>query len=196
MYAVVDTGGKQAKVTPDSVIAVEKLDAGVGERVTLPVLMIADGDSVLATPEALAGASVTVEVLEHFKGDKQVVFKFKRRKGYKRTRGHRQPLTAVRVVEIAAGSGRAPAKAAKKAASETSGAADVAAVKAEKASAKPKKIPAKDVEPIAETAPAAAVAATVEPAQCEALKADGTRCTNKAKEGSKYCGVHAKKLEG
>jgi large subunit ribosomal protein L21 len=195
MYAVVDTGGKQAKVTPDSVIAVEKLDAGVGERVTLPVLMIADGDSVLATPEALAGASVTVEVLEHFKGDKQIVFKFKRRKGYKRTRGHRQSLTAVRVVEIAAGSGRGPVKVAKKAASETSSAVDATAVKAETAPAKPKKTPVKDVEPVAEAAPAAA-AASAEPAQCEALKADGTRCANKAKEGSKYCGVHAKKLEG
>lgn len=194
MYAVVDTGGKQAKVTPDSVIAVEKLDAGVGERVTLPVLMIADGDAVLATPEALAGASVTVEVLEHFKGDKQVVFKFKRRKGYKRTRGHRQALTAVRVVEIAAGSGSA--KAAKKAASETGGAVDVTAAKAEQAPAKPKTKPAKAIEPAAETVDAVAAAPAAEPAQCEALKADGTRCANKAKEGSKYCGVHAKKLEG
>jgi large subunit ribosomal protein L21 len=172
MYAVVKTGGKQAKVFKDAVLAVESIEAEVGAVVTLPVLFVADEDRILATPAELAGVSVSAEVLEHFKGEKQIVFKFKKRKGYKRTKGHRQQLTSVRVTDIVLEG--APAKAAK---------------------AKPKAEPKAETkaEPAAE---AVATAAPVEAAQCEAVKSDGTRCANKAKDGSKYCGVHAKKYEG
>lgn len=167
MYAVVNSGGKLAKVAPDAVITVERLDAEVGSVVVLPTVFATDGERVLATPAELAGVSVTAEVLRHFQGEKQSVFKFKRRKGYKRTKGHRQQLTAVRVTEIAIG---APApRAAKKTADASVG----------------------EVEPSA--APAAPVGADA--AQCEAVKADGTRCANKAKDGSRYCGVHAKKYD-
>src|SRR5574340_1035205 len=100
MYAVVNIGGKQAKVEQGSIIAVEKLDAKVGDTVSLPVLMVADGERVLVSRDELAGAAVSAEVLEHFKGEKQIVFKFKKRKGYKRTKGHRQVLTSVRILDI------------------------------------------------------------------------------------------------
>jgi large subunit ribosomal protein L21 len=225
MYAVVNIGGKQAKVEKGSLIAVEKLDAKVGDTVSLPVLMIADGDRVLVKPSELTTAGVTAEVLEHFKGEKQIVFKFKKRKGYKRTKGHRQTLTSVRILDITTdgvpakvakpkAEKAAPAKAekpkAEKAVKPEPKPAKAAPAKAEKPKAekaapakaapakaasvkadKPAKPEAKPAAP-AKAAPAKAAAAA---AQCAAVKSDGTQCANKAKEGSKYCGVHAK-LEG
>jgi large subunit ribosomal protein L21 len=172
MYAVVSTGGKQLKVETGSEAVVEKLDAPIGETVKFDVLFVADGDTVMASPEAVASAVVTAEVLEHFKGDKQVVFKFKKRKGYKRLKGHRQDQTRVRITDIAVSGGSA--KPAKKAAAKP----------------EPKGVDA----PVAEVKAPAAKAPVAE-AQCEAIKADGQRCTKKAKEGSKYCGVHAKKYD-
>jgi len=178
MYAVVATGGKQVKVATDELAVIEKLDAAVGETVELPVLLFSDNGTVVADPAALAGASVTATVVEHKQGDKQMVFKFKKRKGYKRTKGHRQLLTVIRIDEISVG-GKKAAKAEKP-----------VAKKAEPKAEKPaEKAPAK-VEAAVEAAPAA------EPGQCAAVKADGTQCANKAKEGSQYCGVHAKKYEG
>ncbi|MGB4441007.1 MAG: 50S ribosomal protein L21 [Coriobacteriia bacterium] len=174
MYAVVNIGGKQAKVEVGSIIAVEKLNAEVGDTVSLPVLMIADGETVLATPAEIAGAAVSAKVLEHFKGEKQMIFKFKKRKGYKRTKGHRQVLTSVVILDIAA-----------------EGAAKPKAEKVAKPEAAPKK-----TEKAEKPAAAAAPEAPAEAARCAAIKPDGTQCANKAKEGSKYCGVHAKKLEG
>ena len=113
MYAVVNTGGKQAKVEVGTIVAVEKLDAEVGSTVSLPVIFIADGDNVMATAAELEGASVTAEVLEHFKGERLIVFKFKKRKGYKKLKGHRQQLTKVRITAVGADKYEAPAKAAK-----------------------------------------------------------------------------------
>lgn len=200
MYAVVNTGGKQAKVEVGSVIAVDKLKAKVGDTVSLPVLMIADGETVLAKPAELTGAGVTAQVLEHFLGEKQVVFKFKKRKGYKRTKGHRQQLTSVVILDIAM-EGAAKPKAAKpkaEAAAEPK-AEKAAAPKAEKA-VEPKEATAPKAEKPKPAAPKAEKAekpaAGAEAAQCAAVKSDGTRCANKAKDGSEYCGVHAKKLEG
>lgn len=182
MYAVVNIGGKQAKVEVGSIIAVEKLKANVGDTVSLPVLMIADGETVLATPAEIAGATVSAKVLEHFKGEKQMIFKFKKRKGYKRTKGHRQELTSVVILDIAA-EGAAKPEAEK---------AEAAPAKVEKAEKKAEAAPKKAEKPV--TAPAPEVPAGA--ARCAAIKPDGTQCANKAKEGSKYCGVHAKKLEG
>ena len=102
MYAIVATGGKQVKVEAGDVVAVEKLDAAVGEAVKFDVIFLADGDTVVVDPSALASANVTGEVVEHFKGDKAVIFKFKKRKGYKRLKGHRQDLTRVRITDVAA----------------------------------------------------------------------------------------------
>ncbi len=112
MYAVVATGGKQAKVEKGTVAVFEKLDVAVGEAVTLPALFVADGDSVVYGADA-ASVTVTGTVVEHFKGDKQIVFKFKKRKGYKVTKGHRQNQTAVLVTGITVGAPGKPAKDAK-----------------------------------------------------------------------------------
>ncbi|MGV8082899.1 MAG: 50S ribosomal protein L21 [Coriobacteriia bacterium] len=102
MYAIVATGGKQVKVAVGDVVAVEKLDAAVGDKVTFEVIFIADDDKVIADSAALASASVTGEVVEHFKGEKALIFKFKKRKGYKRLKGHRQDLTRVRITDVSA----------------------------------------------------------------------------------------------
>jgi len=116
MYAVVSTGGKQLKVAKDDVVVVEKLDVPVGETVTFDVLFAADGESFVFDPSEAAAATVTAEVLEHFKGEKAVIFKFKKRKGYKRLRGHRQELTRVRITDVSLS---APKKSTKKAATKT-----------------------------------------------------------------------------
>jgi large subunit ribosomal protein L21 len=108
MYAIVATGGKQVKVAVGDVVTVEKLDAPVGESVTFDVLFLADDDSIVTDPDVLAAARVTGEIVEQFKGEKAIIFKFKKRKGYKRLKGHRQELTKVRITDVAAGS--APAK--------------------------------------------------------------------------------------
>ncbi len=177
MYAVVSTGGKQHKVEAGNEIVVEKLDAAVGEKVSFDVVFATDGEQYVTDTDALATALVTAEVVEHFKGDKQVVFKFKKRKGYKRLKGHRQDRTRVVITDVALTGGSGVAK--KKAV------AAKPAAKAEKPAARVEK-------PAADTAVEAVEAAAD---QCEAVKADGERCGNKAKEGSKYCGVHAKKYD-
>lgn len=184
MYAVVSTGGKQLKVEKGTEAVVERLPVDVGGTVTFDVLFVADGADIVVDPDALAAATVTAEVLEHFKGDKAVVFKFKKRKGYKRLKGHRQEQTRVRVTDVVLGSGKPASKKAVKAK------APAPAVE-EKAEPVPAPEPVDAVEPAPAPAPAAD-----EVAQCEAIKSNGERCANKAKEGSKYCGVHAKKYEG
>jgi len=112
MYAVVTTGGKQMKVEKDTVAVVEKIDAPVGDSITLPVLFMADGDAILFGDDA-AAVTVTATIIEHFKGEKQIVFKFKKRKGYKKMRGHRQHQTAVLITDISTGAPKKAAKAAK-----------------------------------------------------------------------------------
>lgn len=112
MYAVVATGGKQLKVAAGDVVSVEKLDANVGDTVNFNVIFLADDGEITIDTEALASASVTGEVIEHFKGEKAVVFKFKKRKGYKRLKGHRQNLTRVRITDVAASAKPAKKKAA------------------------------------------------------------------------------------
>lgn len=112
MYAVVATGGKQLKVAAGDVVSVEKIDAAVGDTVNFNVIFLADDGEITVDAEALASASVTGEVLEHFKGEKAVIFKFKKRKGYKRLKGHRQNLTRVRITDVAAAAKPAKKKAA------------------------------------------------------------------------------------
>jgi large subunit ribosomal protein L21 len=100
-YAVVETGGKQYRVQVDDVLSVERLGAEPGERVALePVLAISDGKALrIGTPD-VAGAKVTVSVKEHIRGVKLISFKKKRRKTFKKKKGHRQDLTVVRVEAI------------------------------------------------------------------------------------------------
>ena len=97
MYAIVSTGGKQYKVAKGDVIDVEKLDAQPGEKVKLDVLMLSDGKKIVADASALAKKKVTCTVVEQFKGEKQLVFKFKKRK---RCNGHRQNLTKLEVSSL------------------------------------------------------------------------------------------------
>lgn len=148
MYAVVTTGGKQHKVAVNDTVAVEKLDAAVGESVDLSVLLVADGENVVSDASGLSGATVTAEVVGHGKADKVVVFKFKKRKGYKKTRGHRQPLTLLKITDVSLG-GAAPK--AKRAAKAEAPAAE-AAPKPKRAS---KKAEAAEEAPVATTAPVA-----------------------------------------
>ena len=115
MYAVLKTGGKQYKVAPNDVIIVEKLAAEAGTSIDLDdVLMISDGDSMTVGTPMLDGAKVSAQVLEQKRGKKIIVFKKKRRQNYRRTIGHRQELTVLRITDIlAAGQKKAKAKPAK-----------------------------------------------------------------------------------
>ena len=112
MYAVVKTGGKQLKLETGMTEVVEKIDTPVGGTITFTPLFVSDEGNALVGGD-VSGATVTAEVIEHFKDDKVVVFKFKKRKGYKVTQGHRQQKTRIRVTDIAL-TGEAPKKAAAK----------------------------------------------------------------------------------
>ena len=102
MYAVIKTGGKQYRVQPGDVLVVEKLDGEPGAAVAFgDVLMLGDGDAVFVGAPLLAGASVTATLIETRKGEKIKIFKKKRRQGYRRTRGHRQIESVLRVTAIA-----------------------------------------------------------------------------------------------
>ena len=100
MYAIIKTGGKQYKVTAGEYLNVEKLDAEVGETVALTAIAVVDGENVIADPAEAAKTKVEAKVVEQFKGDKVLIFKFKKRKNYKRTRGHRQNLTRVQITAV------------------------------------------------------------------------------------------------
>jgi large subunit ribosomal protein L21 len=113
MYAVVKTGGKQVKLEKGMTEVVEKLDTPVGGTVTFTPLFVSDDGNALVGSD-VASAVVTAEVVEHFKGEKQIVFKFKKRKGYKKLKGHRQDQTRIRVTDIALSGGEAPKKPAAK----------------------------------------------------------------------------------
>jgi large subunit ribosomal protein L21 len=103
MYAVILTGGKQYRVTEGDVLAVEKLDLEPGRKAHFDrVLLIEDGETVQVGAPVLDNAMVLGLVLENFKDEKVLVFKKKRRKQYRRTRGHRQQLTKVRITRITA----------------------------------------------------------------------------------------------
>jgi large subunit ribosomal protein L21 len=101
MEAVVRTGGKQYEVSPGKVLRVEKLNAGVGETVTLDeVLLVRDGDTLHVDAAVLAKATVTARVTGQAKGRKIVLFKYTRRKNYRRKLGHRQRFTELTVENI------------------------------------------------------------------------------------------------
>ncbi len=100
MYAIVSTGGKQYKVAQGDVINVEKLNAQPGDKVELDVLMLNDGATSTIEAADLEGKKVIAEVLDQHKGQKVIVFKFKKRKRYRRTKGHRQNLTKLKIVEL------------------------------------------------------------------------------------------------
>ena len=99
MYAIIATGGKQYKVSEGDVIKVEKLDAEAGNVVTFDqVIAVKDND--LKVGEAVANATVTATVMDQGKGKKVIVYKYKRKSGYHKKNGHRQPYTQVKIEKI------------------------------------------------------------------------------------------------
>ncbi len=101
MYAIVEIAGQQFKVEKDKKLFVHRLDAEAGDSVDFEKVLLVDNDGTIAvgTP-TVKGAKVTAKVLEQVKGDKVIVFKKKRRKGYKKSNGHRQQFTQIQVETI------------------------------------------------------------------------------------------------
>ena len=113
MFAVIRTGGKQYRVAPNDIIEIEKIAGKPGDIIELAevILLGGDGGSKTGSP-TIAGARVAAEVIEQRRSDKITVFKKKRRANYRRKKGHRQELTALRITEILT-DGKAPSVAAK-----------------------------------------------------------------------------------
>ena len=144
MYAVVKTGGKQYRVTKDDTILVEKLDADEGQTVTLSdVMLLGDGDKVTVGTPVVADASVEAQVISQTRGPKIIIFRRKRRKNHRRTQGHRQDQTLLKITQINA-SGKKAVTPAKKAAAkaEAKPAAKKEAAPAKKGAAKAEAKPA------------------------------------------------------
>ena len=100
MFAVVQTGGKQYKVSENDDITVEKLENEVGDKINLEVLLVSDNGTVVVGNPVVAGAVCEAEVVAHGKGDKIVVFKYKPKKNERKKQGHRQPFTQLRILSI------------------------------------------------------------------------------------------------
>ena len=104
MYAVVQTGGKQYRVSEGDIISVEKLNAEAGSIVALDnVLVIGGEDGIQVGKPYIEGAAVQAEVLENGKGKKVIIFKYKAKKDYRRKQGHRQPYTKLQIKSIGFG---------------------------------------------------------------------------------------------
>lgn len=191
MYAVIRTGGKQYRVAPGDVIEVEKVSGDAGDIVRFgEVLMLGGGTPEIGAP-LISGACVAAEVLEQTRGRKLLVFKKKRRQNYRRKKGHRQLLTAVRVTEILTGGKQPSKKAAAKPAAKTDEAKQAAkpaakakteAKPAAKAQAKPK-APAKgEAKPAAKTPAAKAPAKKAPAKKAETKKPAAKKAAPKAKK--------------
>ena len=164
MYAIVKTGGKQYTVKAGDVLDVEKLEGAEGDKLDLQVLLVRDGKKTISDPKELSGVKVVAQIVEQHKGDKVLVFKFKKRKGYKRTRGHRQQLTRICIVELNGEKAEAPKKREERS----------AAAKADKKAAK---------KPVADKKPAdkkEAAKAEAPAKEAKAAKADKAATADKA----------------
>src|SRR5579862_8679726 len=103
MYAVLESGSKQYRVTAGDTLEVERLDAEAGQPFTFTKVLLVNNEGQLKVGSpTVADASVVADVVEHKRGDKKLTFKMKRRKGYHKTIGHRQDLTVVKITEIKA----------------------------------------------------------------------------------------------
>jgi large subunit ribosomal protein L21 len=101
MYAVLETGSKQYRVTAGDTLEIERLDVEAGKPVTFDRILLVNNDGKLTVGSpTVAAASVVADVVEHIRGEKKIAFKMKRRKGYHRTVGHRQELTVVKIKDI------------------------------------------------------------------------------------------------
>jgi large subunit ribosomal protein L21 len=193
MYAIFEAKGKQFRAEPDMTLRIPSLDAEPGERVTFDQVLLAErDDKVVIGQPSLEGASVATEVVRHGRGEKIIVFKMKRRKGYRRKQGHRQGFTEIRIVDIDFGTGRSverPAKVEKPKAKKP--------VEA-KAPAKPSKAKKQAVEPVEIEAPVVeaepAVDVEAEPAAVEApVEVDAT---DTARSLAEVNGIDLATIEG
>ena len=111
MYAIVRAGGRQEKVAVGDLISLDRVGAKPGETLTLKTLLVVDGDKVTSGANELASFVVTAEVVEHNRGPKIEILRYKNKTGYRRRQGHRSDLTDVRIVSIGgAAAKKAPAK--------------------------------------------------------------------------------------
>lgn len=149
MYALVKTGGKQYRVAKDDTILVERIAADEGAQVILDdVVMLGDGDKVTIGTPTVAGAAVSATVMRQTRGPKIIIFRRKRRKNHRRTQGHRQDLTLLRITDIAEDAKKLAKPAAPKpAASKKAAAPKKAAAKKAEAKAAIKKAAPKAAAP-------------------------------------------------
>ncbi|MGI6469617.1 MAG: 50S ribosomal protein L21 [Syntrophomonadaceae bacterium] len=105
MYAIIRTGGKQYRVNEGSILKIEKIAGEKGDKVTFSeVLLVSDDDGTIKVGDpVVANAAVTAEILEQGRNKKIIVFKYKRRKNYRRKQGHRQPFTKIKIDQIVVG---------------------------------------------------------------------------------------------
>jgi large subunit ribosomal protein L21 len=103
VYAIVRAGGRQTKVAVGDVVQVDRLPGEPGATVQLPALLLVDGNDVTSDASALAGVTVTAEVVDHTKGRKIQILKYKNKTGYRKRQGHRQQHTQVKVTGIETG---------------------------------------------------------------------------------------------
>jgi large subunit ribosomal protein L21 len=171
MYAIVEIAGQQFKVVKDQKVFVHRLATEEGKAVSFDnVLLIGDGNTITVGAPAIDGAQVGAKVLKHLKGDKVIVFKKKRRKGYRKKNGHRQALSEIIIESIVASGAKIATKA------ESEGTKKTTPAKAEKVA------PVKEV-PKAEVKPAAKKEATQD---LNSLTVAGLREMAKAKDISGY----------
>lgn len=102
MYAIVNIAGQQMKVTENQPLVVHRLKAEEGATVKFDQVLLIDNDGKVKAGKSLSGANISAKVLSHFKGDKVIVFKKKRRKGYQKSNGHRQQFTKIQIEKIKA----------------------------------------------------------------------------------------------
>ena len=176
MFAVIKTGGKQYRVTRDQIITVEKLAGDAGATVEFDEILAIgdDGNQTIGTPH-IDGAGVRGAIVEQSRADKIIVFKKKRRQGYRRKQGHRQNLTVLRITDITDADGKtvsAP-KAKAKPAAKPKAKAKAAETKApdKKPAAKPKAAASKAAAPKAKAAPKKKAAGTAAKAGAAKTKA-------------------------
>jgi large subunit ribosomal protein L21 len=100
VYAIVRAGGRQEKVAVGDVVVVDRLEGQPGASVQLPALLLVDGENVTSDAKALAGVTVTAEIVAPTKGPKIDILKYKNKTGYRKRQGHRQKLTQIRVTGI------------------------------------------------------------------------------------------------
>jgi large subunit ribosomal protein L21 len=100
VYAIVRSGGNQQKVSVGDVIDVDRIDGEIGSTVSLPAVLLVDGETVTSDAKKLAGVSVTAEILDAVKGPKISIMRYKNKTGYRRRLGHRQKYTQVKVTGI------------------------------------------------------------------------------------------------